>query len=101
MSSYLAPILETDPENSERGGRVPQLPPPLRPAPERKLHFSGHAAYSIVGVFVMQSKVTLTFRKTELKSILSNDFQSKIIVLVEEKKGGGEAPSAPPLNPRL
>lgn len=36
----------------------------------------------IVGVFVMQSKVTLTFRKIELKSILKNDFQSKIVVLV-------------------
>ena len=36
----------------------------------------------------MQSKVTLTFRKTELNSILWNNFQSKIIELVEEKKGG-------------
>ena len=34
-----------DPENSERGGRVPHPP----------LHFSGDAAYSIVGGFVMQS----------------------------------------------
>ena len=36
----------------------------------------------------MQSKVTLTFRKIELKSILINDFQSKIVVLRVEKKGG-------------
>ena len=43
-------------------------PPPL--PPWMKLHFSGHAAYRIVGVFVMQSKVTLMFRKMELKSIL-------------------------------
>ena len=42
---------------------------------EWKLHFSGDRAYSIVGVFVMHSKATLTFRKIELKSILQNDFQ--------------------------
>ena len=36
-------------------------PPP--PHPEWKLQFSGHAAYGIVGIFVMQSKVTLTFQK--------------------------------------
>ena len=43
--------------------------------PSNELHFSGDRAYSIVGVFVMHSKVTLTFRKIELKSILQNDFQ--------------------------
>ena len=50
-----------DPENSERG--VPSPPPS---SPEWKLHFSGHAVYNIVSVFVMQSKVTLTFQKIEL-----------------------------------
>ena len=49
-----------DPENLERGGRVPY--PALF---ERKLQFSGDGAYSIVGVFVMQSEVTLTFQKIE------------------------------------
>ena len=29
-----------------------------------------HHTYSIVGVFVMHSKITLTFRKIQLKSIL-------------------------------
>ena len=45
-------------ENSERGGRIspPSPPPSPRPDHEGKLDFSGHAAYSIVGVFVMQSK---------------------------------------------
>ena len=51
-----------DPEISERGGRVSH--------PQWKLYFSGRAAYSIVSVVVMQSRVTLTFRKTELKNIL-------------------------------
>ena len=52
----------------KEGAESPRtLPPPLK---KRKLHFSGHAAYSIVGVFVIQSKVTLTFGKKELKSIL-------------------------------
>ena len=37
----------------------------------------------------MQSKVTLTFRKIELKP--KNDFQSKIVVSVVEKGGGGGA----------
>ena len=53
--------------------RGPSLFPP--PHLERKLQFSGHAAYSIVGVFVMQSNITLTFWK------------NKLIVLVEEKRG--------------
>ena len=43
-----------DPENSERGGQVPHPP-----HPEWKLYSSGHAVYSIVCVFVMQSKVML------------------------------------------
>ena len=51
-----------DPENSERESRVPHPPPTQR--------MRGDAAYSIVGVFVMHSNVTLTFRKIELKSIL-------------------------------
>ena len=34
----------------KEGAESSSLPPPT---PERKLHFSGHAAYSIVGVFVM------------------------------------------------
>ena len=57
-----------DPENSERGGPVPHptLPPPPPPLNEHL----GHTAYSIVGVFVMQSKKTFTFRKIKLKSIL-------------------------------
>ena len=41
-----------------------------------------HSAYSIVSAFVMQSKVTLTFRKIELKRILYNDLQSKNVVLM-------------------
>ena len=40
--------------------RGPSCPTPH--PPEWKLHFSGHAVYSIVGVFVMQ-KVWLTFQK--------------------------------------
>ena len=58
-----------DPENSERGGRV-SPPTPSPPPPEWKLQFSGHAAYSILSVFAMQSKAKLTFRKIELKSFL-------------------------------
>ena len=79
-----------DPENSERGGRVLQPPSPHpNPPPQREnFTFQDMQYTAFEGVFVMQSKVTLTFRKTELKSILSNDFQSKIIVLVEEKRGG-------------
>ena len=60
-----------DPENSERGGRVPHPPPPP-PPPVWKLNFSGHAAYIIVGVFVMQNNVTLTVQNT---------------LIIEEKKG--------------
>ena len=45
-----------------------EFPPP--PPSQLKLYFSGHAAYSIVGVFVMQSKVMLKFWKKELKGIL-------------------------------
>ena len=41
-------------------------PHPLSP----RMKTSGHAAYSIAGVFVMQSKVMLTFQNIELKSIL-------------------------------
>ena len=48
-----------DPEIQKEGA---EFPPPPSPS-ECKLHFAGHAAYSIVSVFVMQSKVTLTFRK--------------------------------------
>ena len=72
-----------DPENSERGGRV--SPPP----PERKLQFSGHAAYSIVGVFVMQSKVT--FRKTEhfIKRFSKQNHS------VSGRKKGGRGPLGP------
>ena len=65
-----------------------------------KTSLSGHAAYSTVGVFVMQSKVMLTFRKIELKRILQYNFQSKIVVLVVEKRGAA-APLAPPLNPLM
>ena len=36
----------------KEGGR----PPPPRPCPKWKRHFSGHAAYSVMGVLVMQSK---------------------------------------------
>ena len=55
--------------------------------PEWKLHFSGLAAYSIVGMFMMQSKVVF---QIELKSILQNDFQSKIVKHfgTTRKKGG-------------
>ena len=50
------------------------------PTPEWKLHFSGHAAYSIEGVFVMQSKVKLTFQN---------------ILKIQEKKGGrGPSPKS-------
>ena len=59
----------------KRGPSLSHHPPPPPPS-ERKFQFSGHAAYSIVGVFVMQSNITLTFWK------------KKIIVLVEEKRGG-------------
>ena len=60
-------LVGADPENSERGDRVP--PPPHPRSAPRQMKTS-LAAYSIVGVFVMHSKVTLTFRKIELKSIL-------------------------------
>ena len=43
----------------------------------------------------MQSKVTLTFRKIEWKSILYDDFQSQIVKHFEntkEKGGGGRGP---------
>ena len=41
------------------------------PPPQKKtLLFRQHAVYSIVGVLVIQSKVTLTFQKKELKSNL-------------------------------
>ena len=54
--------IEVDPENSKKEGtESPTLPPPP---------LSGHAGYSILSVFLMQSKVKLTFRKIELKSIL-------------------------------
>ena len=80
-------------------------PSPLPPPPEWRLHFSGHATYSIVGVFVMQSKPTLTIRMIEWKSILQNYFQSKIVKHFESTRkkrgGGGVAPSAPALNPPL
>ena len=56
-----------------------------RPPPRMKTSLSGHAAYSIVGVFVMQSKVKLTFQK---------HFENT-------RKKGGAAPSAPPLNPPM
>ena len=46
----------------KEGTKFPNPPPP-----QLKLYFSGHATYSIVGVFVMQSKVTLTFRKIVIK----------------------------------
>ena len=68
-------IAGADPENAEREDWVPHPPPH-----EWKLYFSGHAEYSIVGVFVMQIKVTLLFPKIELNSILQNDFQSKLVL---------------------
>ena len=77
-----------EPENLERVGRVPSFPPPPPPL-ERKLHFSGHAAYSIVGVFVMQSKVT--FRKTEhfIKRFSKQNHS------VSGRKKGGRGPLGP------
>ena len=59
-----------------------------------KTSFSGHAVYSIVCVFVMQSKVMLMLRKVELKIIF---IKRKIEKLVIENKRGPAAPSAPPL----
>ena len=93
QDTVLSHIPGADPENSERGGRVPPLPcPPL----EWKLHFSGDAPYSIMSVFMMQSKVTLTLRKIESKSILLNDFQSKIVRHFENtRKKGGPRPHRP------
>ena len=44
--------------------------------------YTHHATYSTVGVFGMQSKVTLTFQ-------------------IQEKKEGSTALSAPPLNPPI
>ena len=41
---------------------------------ENIIKYEINAVYSILGEFVMQSKVTSTFRKIELKSILLNDF---------------------------
>ena len=46
---------------------LPSPPPRMKTSLFRILHTE---AYSIVSIFVMQSKVTLTFRKIELKSIL-------------------------------
>ena len=53
-------------QNIQKEGAESSPPRPF----QWKLHFSGDGAYSIVGVFVVQSEVTLAFRKTELKSIL-------------------------------
>ena len=73
----------------KRGPSPPASLPPPHPRPQREnFTFQDMQYTAFEGVFVMQSKVTLTFRKTELKSILSNDFQSKIIMLVEEKRVG-------------
>ena len=72
MEYFTTPLANTDsflgadPENSERGGRVL---PPLHPAWNENFTFQD-GAYIIVGVFMMQSEVTLTFQKIELKSIL-------------------------------
>ena len=66
--------------------------------PEWKLHFSGLAAYSIVGVFMMQSKAVF---QIELKIILWNDFQSKNRkTFWNYKKTGGPWPPWP-LNPPM
>ena len=46
-------VAGADPENSEKGGRVPH--PPTPPPQKMKTSLSGHAAYSFVGVFVMQT----------------------------------------------
>ena len=57
------------------------------PPPRMKTSLSGHAAYSIVGVYVMQSKVKLTFQK---------HFEN-----TRKMGGGGPPTSAPPLNPPM
>ena len=73
----------------KRGPSTTPSPPPL----EWKLHLLWHAAYSIAGVFVMQSKVTLTFRKIVSKRILWNDSQIKIARHFENiGKRGGRGP---------
>ena len=51
-----------------------------------------HSAYSIVSAFVMQSKVTLTFRKIEFKSILYNNLQSKNVVKILKNKRNQRLP---------
>ena len=74
------------------------------PHPEWKLYFSGHAAYSIVGVFVIQRKVKLTFRKKELKSILyrfSKQNRKTAWKYKRKKEGGGTLSLAPPQNPPM
>ena len=74
------PLLTTGADqkiHKERAESPASLPPS-----RKKFHFSGLAAYSIVGVFAMKSKVTLTCQK---------HFENT-------RKKGGAAPSAPPLN---
>ena len=80
----------------KRWRNSPHLPP------EWKLHFSGHAAYSIVSVFVMQSKVTLTFRKIEREHFIKRfSKRNRKTFWKYKKKRGAAAPSAPPLNPPM
>ena len=84
-----------DLENSERGSRISPPPPPG----EWKLHFSGHAAYSIVDVLLMQSKVTLTFRKIEREHFIKqfSKRNRKTFWKYKNKRGAAD-PSAPSLN---
>ena len=78
-----ASLSGADPENSERGGRFP----PSHPRMTNSL--SGHAAYSTVGVFVMQSKVTLTFRSEDrIKEHFIIRFSKQTLGVSGRKKGG-------------
>ena len=55
-----------------------------------------------MGVFVTQSKVTLTFQKRELKSILLKRFstQNRSVILKIQEKAGGGGKGAAPLAPK-
>ena len=65
---YYTPKPGADQKEIRKRGPSPQPSP--HPLNEYFTFQDVHAAHSIVDVFVMQSKVTLTFRKIELQRIL-------------------------------
>ena len=60
---------------------------PSPPPPQMKTSLSGHAAYSTVGVLVMQSKVMLTFRANRIKEDFIIQFSKQNRSVSGRKKG--------------